>query len=53
MEKKKYETPVVAITNWMSEDIITSSGLTSAATTLAITTSDENIASVSYDKLAQ
>lgn len=52
MNKKIYNTPVVTITKWMSEDIITTSGgLSSSTVTLASDTEVTGITSVSYKEI--
>lgn len=50
--KKRYETPVVTVTKWVSEDIITTSGITANSNvSLGIDTVDNGIKSVSYDTI--
>lgn len=52
MEKKAYRTPKISVTKWEAADIITTSGITTAAAALTITTQDDGIKSVKYDDLA-
>ena len=51
MEKKAYRTPEISVTKCEAADIITTSGITTAAA-LTITTQDDGIKSVKYDDLA-
>ena len=52
--KKRYETPVVTVIKWVSEDIITTSGGLTANSdiSLGIDTQDTGIKSVSYDSIS-
>lgn len=52
MKKLAYTTPVVEVTKWESQDIITTSGLVSVSVDTVSTIGDANVtASVSYDDL--